>query len=102
MAREPKGKLNLRWTDDMRDRCQQVADLSGLSLNAFILKAIDNYLPYAERGVRYQLKEAVKRQREMDEARQLAARIPKVAANQKCPCLSGKKYKHCHGQMAEV
>jgi preprotein translocase subunit SecA len=25
---------------------------------------------------------------------------PKVGRNQPCPCGSGKKYKHCHGQLA--
>ena len=25
---------------------------------------------------------------------------PKVGRNEPCPCGSGKKYKHCHGQLA--
>ena len=25
--------------------------------------------------------------------------IPKVGRNDPCPCGSGKKYKHCHGQL---
>ncbi|MEX2647741.1 MAG: SEC-C metal-binding domain-containing protein, partial [Alphaproteobacteria bacterium] len=25
--------------------------------------------------------------------------IPKVGRNEPCPCGSGKKYKHCHGQV---
>ncbi|MGH8172543.1 MAG: SEC-C metal-binding domain-containing protein, partial [Rhodanobacteraceae bacterium] len=25
---------------------------------------------------------------------------PKVGRNDPCPCGSGKKYKHCHGQLA--
>ncbi|HMV71812.1 MAG TPA: SEC-C metal-binding domain-containing protein [Pseudomonadales bacterium] len=25
---------------------------------------------------------------------------PKVGRNEPCPCGSGKKYKHCHGQIA--
>src|SRR5690554_6548326 len=29
-----------------------------------------------------------------------AARVPKVGRNDPCPCGSGKKYKHCHGQLA--
>lgn len=24
--------------------------------------------------------------------------VPKVGRNQRCPCGSGKKYKHCHGR----
>ena len=29
-----------------------------------------------------------------------ADRLPKVGRNEPCPCGSGKKYKHCHGQIA--
>ena len=29
-----------------------------------------------------------------------AAATPKVGRNDPCPCGSGKKYKHCHGQLA--
>jgi len=25
---------------------------------------------------------------------------PRVGRNEPCPCGSGKKYKHCHGQLA--
>jgi len=33
-------------------------------------------------------------------ATSLAAGMPKVGRNEPCPCGSGKKYKHCHGQLA--
>jgi preprotein translocase subunit SecA len=33
-------------------------------------------------------------------ATSLAAGIPKVGRNEPCPCGSGKKFKHCHGQLA--
>ena len=26
--------------------------------------------------------------------------LPKIGRNDPCPCGSGKKYKHCHGQLA--
>ena len=29
-----------------------------------------------------------------------AAQVPAVGRNEPCPCGSGKKYKHCHGQLA--
>jgi preprotein translocase subunit SecA len=32
--------------------------------------------------------------------RTLAGDVPKVGRNDPCPCGSGKKYKHCHGQLA--
>ncbi len=31
---------------------------------------------------------------------QLVSEMPKVGRNDACPCGSGKKYKHCHGQLA--
>jgi preprotein translocase subunit SecA len=31
---------------------------------------------------------------------QNASEMPKVGRNDPCPCGSGKKYKHCHGQLA--
>ncbi|MFP3028178.1 MAG: SEC-C metal-binding domain-containing protein, partial [Wolbachia sp.] len=30
------------------------------------------------------------------------SRLPKVSRNDKCPCNSGKKYKHCHGAVTVV
>ncbi|MFM8900334.1 MAG: preprotein translocase subunit SecA [Burkholderiales bacterium] len=30
----------------------------------------------------------------------VSAHVPKVGRNDPCPCGSGKKYKHCHGQLA--
>ncbi|MEO6263536.1 MAG: SEC-C metal-binding domain-containing protein, partial [Luteimonas sp.] len=30
----------------------------------------------------------------------LQSGMPKVGRNDPCPCGSGKKYKHCHGQLA--
>jgi len=33
-------------------------------------------------------------------ARAVADEVPRVGRNDPCPCGSGKKYKHCHGQLA--
>jgi preprotein translocase subunit SecA len=33
-------------------------------------------------------------------AQSLQSGMPKVGRNDPCPCGSGKKYKHCHGQLA--
>jgi preprotein translocase subunit SecA len=33
-------------------------------------------------------------------AESLQAGVPKVGRNDPCPCGRGKKYKHCHGQLA--
>jgi preprotein translocase subunit SecA len=30
----------------------------------------------------------------------LQSDMPKVGRNDPCPCGSGKKFKHCHGQLA--
>jgi preprotein translocase subunit SecA len=34
------------------------------------------------------------------EAAQLQRDEPKIGRNDPCPCGSGKKYKHCHGQLS--
>jgi preprotein translocase subunit SecA len=34
------------------------------------------------------------------DATTFANAIPAVGRNEPCPCGSGKKYKHCHGQLA--
>jgi len=34
------------------------------------------------------------------DASTFAAAMPPVGRNEPCPCGSGKKYKHCHGQLA--
>jgi preprotein translocase subunit SecA len=31
---------------------------------------------------------------------QVVREAPKVGRNDPCPCGSGKKYKHCHGQLS--
>ncbi|MFZ5519840.1 MAG: preprotein translocase subunit SecA [Pseudomonadota bacterium] len=33
-------------------------------------------------------------------AQRMAGEVPRVGRNDPCPCGSGKKYKHCHGQLA--
>jgi preprotein translocase subunit SecA len=30
----------------------------------------------------------------------LGSDVPRVGRNEACPCGSGKKYKHCHGQLS--
>jgi preprotein translocase subunit SecA len=48
-------------------------------------------------------------QQELDEAnragsgpvQQFVRETKKVGRNEQCPCGSGKKYKHCHGALAE-
>lgn len=86
-------KLNLRMPATDRTEAAALAEGMGLSLNAYILLAVRNANVYrAQQAVKFQ-RAAVSRQRQAAASRD----VPKVAANQPCPCGSGKKYKRCHG-----
>jgi len=96
-------KLNLRLPAKDREETALLAEEMGLSLNAYILLAVRN-------ANVYRAKQAVKHRRAVDAQRRVIAGqpgqamaaasrlIPKVGANQPCPCGSGQKYKRCHGQ----
>ena len=90
MARPPKIKLNLRMPESLRDQAQELAEREGQSLNAFLLKAVENYLPFKQRI--WDIADA--KQRRL----QAAQAVPKVGKKQRCPCGSGKTYGDCHGR----
>lgn len=86
-------KLNLRLPAAMRDEAARLAEAMGLSLNAYILQAVLN-------ANGYRAKQVVKYQRAAATVARVAPvqGVPKVGANQPCPCGSGQKYKRCHGK----
>lgn len=99
MARQPLGKLNFRLPDSLRDRAQTLADRENVSLNTILLKALENYLPFRERHYEDQDRKAEKRlQQRARTPDAVLALVPKVGANQRCPCGSGLQYKRCHGK----
>ena len=96
-------KLNLRLPATDREDAALLAREMGLSLNAYILLAVRN-------ANAYRAKQALKYRRPVDVLKKVvgsgsatataaASRsVPKVGANQPCPCGSGEKYKRCHGR----
>ncbi|OPY71951.1 MAG: hypothetical protein A4E63_01388 [Syntrophorhabdus sp. PtaU1.Bin050] len=90
--------LTIRFPDVLKDKMKVCADEMGLSLNSFVMVAIDAYL----RGRAPEKVNDVKESLKPESFPQVAAKnpdrpIPKVGRNDPCPCGSGKKYKKCHG-----
>lgn len=96
-------KLNVRLPVELREDAAHVAAAMSQSLNGFIVEAVKS-------AVNYHATRLVQRQRQAERAvaippntgsavvAQKVAELPKVGANQPCPCGSGQKYKRCHGR----
>jgi uncharacterized protein YecA (UPF0149 family) len=101
-------KLNVRLPVELREDAAHVAAAMSQSLNGFIVQAVQSAVDYHGQRL-YQ------RQRQMERAMAAVpdrasatvvvpqrsvslASVPKVGANQPCPCGSGQKYKRCHGK----
>lgn len=89
-------KLNLRLPVDLRERMQAVADFHGRSLNAQVVEAVMNYLPFAERRLPRVRRVAIAPTESGPEPPPPLLVFPKVGRNDPCPCGSGRKAKHCH------
>ena len=102
MARVERVKLNFRFPPALRDRLDALAQREGVSINDLLLRAVENYLPFRER---WHDQEERRRQRAASEIGRrvpIGVVVPRVGANQPCPCGSGLKYKRCHGKAAVV
>lgn len=94
-------KLNLRMSSAVREEAATLAESQGLSLNAYLLRAVMNANQYwgpklvKQARQRAAMAEALKRPTTPAAS---SREVPKVGANQPCPCGSGQKYKRCHGQ----
>jgi preprotein translocase subunit SecA len=111
-------KLNVRLPVELREDASHVASRLGLSLNAFVVQAVNSYTTYmaqrlakvqrtmpdqgsATAVVRQDVPAAVRDRPGVTGPGQVTAaqsRVAKVGANQPCPCGSGEKYKRCHGR----
>lgn len=113
-------KLNLRLPPDVRETAALLAESQGLSLNAYLLRAVMNANAYwgpklvKQQREREQLAVMVRRApgREADKGpgddaplpglgpvpEPVVRAVPKVGPNQPCPCGSGLKFKRCHGK----
>lgn len=94
----------LRFPDPLKAEATAYADALGVSLNALCAIALRDYLdarkpkPAALRGsvgpqAKPQAMPAVVPARGLT-----GLTVPRVGANQPCPCGSGEKYKRCHGK----
>ena len=108
-------KLNLRLPMHLIEEAKAEAEALHVSLNTYILQAIANYIPYTRRITKSWPPTAApspasRRQRQRHRRRSATPRrllrqrrapseaaVPKVGRNQPCPCGSGKRYRHCHG-----
>jgi hypothetical protein len=102
-------KLNLRLPPELHAAATDVAGSLGVSLNTFIRDAVLNWTDYQGkrllrgRPAEYAIAHVADRERsagleQQGEVSRKTAAVPRVGANQPCPCGSGAKYKRCHGQ----
>lgn len=120
-------KLNLRLPPDVRETAALLAEAQGLSLNAYLLRAVMNANAYwgpklvKQQRERERLAASVRRAPSVKAVRTSPAtdsapdddaplpglgpvpepirrETPKVGPNAPCPCGSGQKYKRCHGK----
>lgn len=104
-------KLNLRLPPEVREEAALLAEAQGLSLNAYLLRAVVNangyWGPKLVRQARERQRTAQALRGEAAPARTMpmpgrkadtSIPVPKVGPNQPCPCGSGQKYKRCHGK----
>lgn len=107
-------KFNLRMPVDLMERAQEQASVMGVSLNAFILMALSDFVRRIDQQARAStdaeaesiigapIKSAPKpRASRASTAKATASKpveppMPRVGRNEPCPCGSGRKAKHCH------
>lgn len=92
-------RRTLRLPPGLAEQAEALAAVQGLSLNAFIVQAVRNWADYQARKLGQPVPAAVTRVR--TPAAPVETRLtglPKVGANEPCPCGSGQKYKRCHGR----
>jgi predicted transcriptional regulator len=106
----------LRLPEALKADADAYASQVGVSLNALCLIALRDYLdaragtapvrsglreaasPPAAPAVPAQSAGAEEARRAMARAQERSVLVPRVGANQPCPCGSGEKYKRCHGR----
>lgn len=96
-----RAKLNLRLPVDLHTEATALAESLGISLNAFCVLAVRNWVDY--QGDKAQARTKSRSARlPASPAPAASARPPtptawaKTGRNEPCPCGSGKKFKFCH------
>lgn len=93
-------KLNLRLPLDLRQQAAALAELQGISLNAFLILGVRNWVTYQRRGMGMPPTLPAKRRAGPPPSPSPRPTHPvaKVGRNDPCPCGSGRKWKVCHGK----
>lgn len=95
----------LRFPDPLKAEATAYADTLGVSLNALCAIALRDYLD-ARKPKPATVPARVGSQAKAEPVRSVVSvpaasglsPVPRVGANQPCPCGSGEKYKRCHGK----
>lgn len=96
-----KTRLTLRLPAELAAQAAAVAAQQGLTVNAFMVQAVRNWATYQGKRLALSSLPAAGPVRSLPRATAPSPpvqNVPKVGANQPCPCGSGLKYKRCHGQ----
>ncbi|MGO1068889.1 SEC-C metal-binding domain-containing protein [Lysobacter sp. CA199] len=96
----PASKFNLRLPPEIREAAEAQADSMGMSLNAYCIQALQNFIPYTAKRPRLPARptsHTPAARSTTPTARKITAPTwAKVGRNDPCPCGSGRKAKHCH------
>ncbi len=99
------GSTTLRLPDQLKAEATAYADTLGVSLNALCAVALRDYLD-SRKPKPATPPAKVGSQAKAEPVRPVASLpgasggnpVPRVGANQPCPCGSGQKFKRCHGK----
>jgi len=87
-------KFNLRLPADLYAEAANLAEMEGVSLNAYLTLGVRNWVSYRKRGMQALTRPAPP----AFEAPTQQGERGKVGRNDPCPCGSGRKFKFCHGK----
>jgi hypothetical protein len=99
--------MTVRMSDDLRDRAAVFAKGVGITVNALMVVALNDYLALRSNQGRFRVapteRDVGTESPKLGEARgdgnnPCPERFPGTSRNAPCPCGSGKKYKRCCGQ----
>ena len=105
-------KFNLRMPMKLMEQAKAESEAMGISLNAYVLLALQNFVPWTKAQRRRWRDQPPSGVREVADALQAAPpvagraaakpllqQVARVGRNDPCPCGSGKKAKHCCPEM---
>lgn len=99
-------KFNLRMPAELHQQATELAARLGISLNAFAVLALRNWVEYQDGKLgkgRLPARQEAQPSAPLRPPSVSAAPVrvvPKVGKHQRCPCGSGQLYGQCHGRRA--